>query len=73
MAKCGGQITLNNTYWTPPRTVTGGGTCGVTLTLDPNLVEQKRRICQVRLDFLSFSIAQPNDQTVCDTDNFQVG
>ena len=26
-----------------------------------------------RLDFLSFSIAQPNAETVCTTDTFQIG
>ncbi|XP_046437946.1 uncharacterized protein LOC124189031 isoform X1 [Daphnia pulex] len=74
VSKCGEKITLNNTYWRNAPAVSSDTTCSLTVVLDNNLVEQRRRSCQVRLDFKSFSIAQPNAATgQCDSDYFQVG
>lgn len=45
---------------------TGGSSCTLTIQkCNPD-------ICQVRIDFLSFSLAQPNDDGVCTTDAFYV-
>ncbi|XP_046637998.1 uncharacterized protein LOC124316228 [Daphnia pulicaria] len=70
--KCGALVTLNNTYWQAPAAVSSGSSCGLTVKLDENLVEQKKTICQIRLDFISFLIEQPNEQSVCSVDSFQV-
>lgn len=48
LAKCGGQMTVNNTYWQSPVALSSGSTCGVTITLDKNLLEQQKKACQVR-------------------------
>ncbi|EFX72901.1 hypothetical protein DAPPUDRAFT_110156 [Daphnia pulex] len=69
---CGGTVTLNNTYWQSPSTpVNAPSTCVMTVRLDNKLVEQAAPICQIRLDFVSFAIAQPTAGTC--TDTFQVG
>lgn len=73
VTKCGGQITLNNTFWESPPSVNPQSTCGLTVTLDTNLIEQKRPICQLRLDFKAFSIAQPGADLLCSEDSFVVG
>lgn len=43
----------------------GTGTCEVTITKTPD-------ICQLRLDFLEFSLAPPDDQGLCNVDSFMV-
>ncbi|XP_057368742.1 uncharacterized protein LOC130689822 [Daphnia carinata] len=70
---CGGTVTLNNTYWQSPTTpVSASSTCALTIKLDTKFVEQlKKPICQIRLDFVSFTTAQPTLGTCVDT--FQVG
>lgn len=97
MTRCGATVTLNNTYWQAPTTLSAESTCSLSIQLNPTLAEQRRNpICQVRwvwgnpffpilfklnwisfwdffrLDFEAFSIAGPNTQTVCATDNFRV-
>lgn len=70
---CGGTVTLNNTYWQSPSTaVSAPSTCALTVRMDTKLVEQLARpICQIRLDFVSFTINQPTAGTC--TDTFMVG
>ncbi|KAI9559161.1 hypothetical protein GHT06_015950 [Daphnia sinensis] len=73
VTRCGATVTLNNTYWQAPTTLSAESTCSLSIKLDPTLAEQRRNpICQIRLDFEVFSIAGPNTQTVCATDNFRV-
>ncbi|XP_046457168.1 uncharacterized protein LOC124204172 isoform X4 [Daphnia pulex] len=71
--KCGGAVTLNNTYWHSPTTpISDYSTCALTVRTDYKLAEQmKKPICQIRLDFVSFNTAQPTAGTC--TDTFQVG
>ncbi|KAI9559205.1 hypothetical protein GHT06_015994 [Daphnia sinensis] len=73
ITSCGGTVTLNNTYWQSPTTaVTAPSTCALTVRMNSNLAEQlKKPICQVRLDFVSFTTAQPVAGTC--TDTFTVG
>ncbi|EFX72897.1 hypothetical protein DAPPUDRAFT_325653 [Daphnia pulex] len=70
---CGGTVTLNNTYWQSPSTaVSAPSTCALTVRMDTKLVEQLARpICQIRLDFISFTTNQPTAGTC--TDTFMVG
>ncbi|KAI9559208.1 hypothetical protein GHT06_015997 [Daphnia sinensis] len=70
---CGGTVTLNNTYWQSPSTpVSIPSTCAITVRMDSKLVEQLAKpICQIRLDFVSFTTAQPTLGTC--TDTFVVG
>ncbi|XP_032781855.2 uncharacterized protein LOC116919933 [Daphnia magna] len=68
---CGGTVTLNNTFWQSPATISAPTTCSLSIKLDAKFVEQKRPICQLRLDFISFTTAQPVAGTCVDT--FQVG
>ncbi|XP_046458998.1 mucin-5AC-like isoform X2 [Daphnia pulex] len=71
LATCGGTVTLNNTYWQSPSTpVSAPSTCALTVRLDSTLAEQALPICQIRLDFVSFTTAQPTAGTC--TDTFQV-
>ncbi|XP_046458986.1 uncharacterized protein LOC124205581 [Daphnia pulex] len=69
---CGQLVTFNNTYWQSPSFINSESSCNLTIKLDHHLVEQSKPICQIRLDFLTFSLAQPNANTVCDVDHFQV-
>ncbi|XP_046637995.1 uncharacterized protein LOC124316225 isoform X2 [Daphnia pulicaria] len=66
---CGGTVTLNNTYWQSPSTpVTAPSSCALTVRMDTKLVEQLAKpICQIRLDFVSFTTAQPTAGTCTDT------
>jgi len=80
VAKCAGTVTVNNTYFqSPAPAIVTPTSCTVTVKLDKRLPEQKQAICQLRLDFVSFTIAQPagadpvTTSTQCLTDNFQVG
>ena len=65
---CGGRtkenetIFVNNLY---PRTDNGTNTCQVTIDKQPN-------VCQLRLDFEEFSLAQPDENGQCTTDSFMV-
>ncbi|XP_057368936.1 uncharacterized protein LOC130690002 [Daphnia carinata] len=71
--KCGGVVTLNNTYWqNPSALINAPSSCSLTVRTDTKLTEQsKRPICQIRLDFISFTIAQPTAGNCIDT--FQIG
>ncbi|XP_032783152.2 uncharacterized protein LOC116921066 [Daphnia magna] len=65
---CDGAITLNNTYWQSPATpITAPSTCSLTVTLDSKRREQIKPICQIRLDFVSFTTSQPTGGTCTDT------
>ncbi|KAK4010419.1 hypothetical protein OUZ56_019561 [Daphnia magna] len=70
---CGGTVTLNNTYWQSPSTpVNAPSTCALTVRMDTKLVEQLAKpICQIRLDFISFTTQQPTAGTC--TESFIVG
>ncbi|XP_057368748.1 uncharacterized protein LOC130689828 isoform X3 [Daphnia carinata] len=70
---CGGTVTLNNTFWQSPTTsVSVPSTCALTVRMNSKLAEQlKKPICQIRLDFVSFTTAQPTAGTC--TDTFTVG
>ena len=35
-------------------------------------MERDQNICQIRLDFVHFTISQPNSETACNVDTFQV-
>ncbi|XP_045028476.1 uncharacterized protein LOC116921548 isoform X1 [Daphnia magna] len=72
VTSCGPLITFNNTYWQSPSVISSETSCGLTIKLDQYLMEQKKPICQIRLDFLAFSLAQPNAESVCNVDSFQV-
>nr|CAH0104686.1 unnamed protein product [Daphnia galeata] len=67
-------ITIDNTYWLSPTMGTSSSTasCGVTIKLDAKLPEQGKAVCQVRLNFNMFSIGQPDVESVCSTDTFDV-
>ncbi|XP_046459992.1 uncharacterized protein LOC124206306 [Daphnia pulex] len=68
---CGAIVTLNNTYWQTPTTALRNP-CSLTVRMDPKFVEQSLKpICQIRLDFVSFTTSQPTAGTC--TDTFQVG
>ncbi|EFX72898.1 hypothetical protein DAPPUDRAFT_325654 [Daphnia pulex] len=73
ISTCGGTVTLNNTYWQSPSTpVSVPSTCALTVRMDTKLVEQLAKpICQIRLDFVSFTTAPPVAGTC--TDSFMVG
>ncbi|XP_046650567.1 uncharacterized protein LOC124341678 [Daphnia pulicaria] len=74
ISKCGEKMTLNNTEWRNPPGVSSDSSCSLIIALDRDLVEQRGPTCQVRLDFKTFAIAQPNASTSqCDTGYFQVG
>ncbi|KAK4873091.1 hypothetical protein RN001_015120 [Aquatica leii] len=64
-ASCGTISSNNNTYFSNPRfpnTFTGASVC--TLTIQRCNVN----VCQMRIDFLSFTLAQPNADGVCVND-----
>jgi hypothetical protein len=66
---CGGSSSYNNTYFISPdfpSPYTGGSTCTVTIQrCNPD-------ICQIRIDFLTFSLAQPDATGNCVNDAFYV-
>lgn len=66
---CGGITQANNTYFynsNYPSTFATGGRCSLTVKpCDAN-------ICQLRIDFLAFSLASPNGDGVCNMDSFTV-
>ncbi|KAK4010450.1 hypothetical protein OUZ56_019593 [Daphnia magna] len=66
-------VTLDNTYWLSPTMGIGSSTgCALTVKLDAKLPEQGKAVCQVRLNFVLFTIAQPDTESVCNTDAFDV-
>uniref|UniRef100_A0A0P6DD37 CUB domain-containing protein n=1 Tax=Daphnia magna TaxID=35525 RepID=A0A0P6DD37_9CRUS len=67
---CGGTASLNNTHWQSPAVLSAPSTCTLTVKLDATFVEQKKPICQLRLDFISFTTSQPTAGTC--TDTFQI-
>ncbi|KAI9559184.1 hypothetical protein GHT06_015973 [Daphnia sinensis] len=74
LARLGDTVTLNNTYWQSPlRTFAASSSCTLTVKLDSTLPEQNNvAVCQVRLDFVLFEISQPDAETVCSNDYFDV-
>lgn len=65
---CGGRTKENETIFVNhlyPRTDNGTNTCQVTIDKPPN-------VCQLRLDFEEFSLAQPDENGQCTTDSFMV-
>ncbi|XP_046638072.1 uncharacterized protein LOC124316271 [Daphnia pulicaria] len=81
-----GLVILNNTYWQSSlRPIEPSSSCTLTVKLDsrfpdptqpvPNplpIPYPQKPICQVRLDFLVFSISQPDSESVCSGDYFEV-
>ncbi|KAJ8954031.1 hypothetical protein NQ318_004324, partial [Aromia moschata] len=66
---CGESSSLNNTYFFNsgfPSTVAGGTQCTFTI------IPCNTNICEIRLDFLSFTLAQPDGNGYCVTDSFVV-
>lgn len=65
---CGGTSSYNNTYFVSPNfpSPATGSTCTVTIP------KCNVDICQLRIDFLTFNLAQPNAAGVCNTDAFYV-
>ncbi|XP_018785559.1 PREDICTED: uncharacterized protein LOC108966879 [Bactrocera latifrons] len=66
---CGSSTSYNNTYFYNsgyPGTYAGGGRCTIVVSkCDSN-------ICQLRIDFLSLSIAPPNGDGFCVTDTLTI-
>ncbi|CAG9769869.1 unnamed protein product [Ceutorhynchus assimilis] len=65
---CGDSSDTNNTYFVSPgfpRTYTGGSICMFTII-------KQADACQVRLDFLTLNLAQPNANGVCSSDAMAV-
>ncbi|EFX82587.1 hypothetical protein DAPPUDRAFT_101194 [Daphnia pulex] len=73
LTTCSGTVQYNNTYWQSPTTIYPDSSCVVTVKLDPAIAEQRGPICQLRLDFEKFNIAQPNSESVCSNHVFLVG
>lgn len=66
---CGSETTLNNTYFVNPASGTTSddvGKCSLTV----NRISSS--ICQIRLDFKSFSLSQPETDGTCAVDSFTV-
>ncbi|XP_001602445.1 uncharacterized protein LOC100118488 [Nasonia vitripennis] len=66
---CGTTTNVNNTYFTNPSyptTYDGGDRCVITVK------RCNSNICQLRLDFLDFTLAQPTADGVCDFDLLSV-
>ncbi|XP_046638202.1 uncharacterized protein LOC124316349 isoform X2 [Daphnia pulicaria] len=63
---CASNATRNNTYWQSPSTSVSSP-CSLTVHLDNKLAEQASPICQIRLDFVSFTNAPPTVGTCTDT------
>lgn len=65
---CGGKTNQNETTFVNPgypRGDNGTDTCQVTIEKTPN-------VCQLRLDFEDFTLAQPDENGLCTTDSFMV-
>ncbi|XP_026670406.1 uncharacterized protein LOC113464499 [Ceratina calcarata] len=66
---CGATTNVNNTYFTNPeypRTYEGQGRCTISVQ------RCNTNICQLRLDFLDFTLASPNISGICDYDHLLV-
>ncbi|XP_058456789.1 uncharacterized protein LOC131434156 [Malaya genurostris] len=66
---CGGSTNLNSTYFTNvgyPGSFNGGGTCTFTIT------PCSASVCQLRIDFQSLALAQPDGDGNCITDVLSV-
>ncbi|XP_048515564.1 uncharacterized protein LOC105693258 [Athalia rosae] len=62
---CGSTTNVNNTYFINPAyptTYAGGDRCTITVN------RCNSNICQLRLDFLDFTLAQPDQNGLCDLD-----
>ncbi|XP_058456837.1 cubilin-like [Malaya genurostris] len=67
--RCGGSATQNVTYFQNsgyPSPYNGGGTCSITV------VPPDSTICQLRIDFTTFSLSQPDATGACVVDNIQI-
>lgn len=65
---CGGTTMRNETIFVNPnypKGENGTETCQVTIEKTPN-------VCQLRLDFEEFVLAQPDENGLCTTDSFMV-
>jgi len=65
---CGGTTNQNETVFVNPsypRGENGTDTCQVT-------IEKTQNVCQLRLDFEEFTLAQPDENGLCTTDSFMV-
>jgi len=65
---CGGTTGQNETIFVNPsypKGENGTDTCQVTIEKQPN-------VCQLRLDFEEFTLAQPDENGLCTTDSFMV-
>lgn len=57
VTRCGATVTLNNTYWQAPTTLSADSTCSLDVKMDPTLPEQRRNpICQVRWVYYIISV-----------------
>ncbi|KAK9881469.1 hypothetical protein WA026_016353 [Henosepilachna vigintioctopunctata] len=66
---CGQSSSLNNTYFSNVNASTAigsGGSCTMTI------IRCNPDICQVRIDFLTSSLAQPNNIGVCNSDSLMI-
>lgn len=59
---CGSTITTNSTSFVSPSTSDDAQSCRSTIDI------QNQNICQVRLDFNTFDIREPDNQGVCEDD-----
>ena len=65
---CGGTTNQNETTFVNPqypKGENGTDTCQVT-------IEKANNVCQLRLDFEDFTLAQPDENGLCTTDSFMV-
>lgn len=65
---CGGTTSQNETIFVNPQypnAENGTYTCQVT-------IEKTLNVCQLRLDFDEFKLAQPDENGLCTTDSFMV-
>lgn len=66
---CSSQTVYNNTYFVNsgyPQTFGGGSRCNMQVTRSGS------DICQLRVDFLDFSLAQPTGDGLCTNDYFTI-
>ena len=57
---CGGVYNLNNSYWRDSKSRTGNSITDDTSPCTFTVCKEDSDICQIRLDFETFSMAQPN-------------
>merc|ERR1712072_30609 len=58
VSTCGSSSSENITYWSTPTTVTAGAACSL------NLCPVSTNICQLRIDFLTFTITGPSTASI---------